>query len=236
MPASCVSTDTGDDVALSVPSLTMSMNSHTISSNKPLPVPGLVVAPARSLASRTRHAESAKTIENAGLVLYYGPMAHGHQRQRATTHSRRSVEVQLKKAEAICLRQCSQLTELRRLVLRLVLEADGPLTAYKLLDRLREIRKSAVPPTIYRALDFLMEQGLVHKIERLNAYIPCTDGEHRHHAVQFLICKNCGTVAEIEDQAVSRALDRAAEKQGFRPDSAVVELAGVCASCLATAA
>lgn len=162
-------------------------------------------------------------------------MGHDHQRQRAS-HSLRSVELRLKKADAICQRQGSQLTELRRLVLRLILEADAPLTAYKLLDRLRDIRKGAVPPTIYRALDFLMEQGLVHKLERLNAFIPCTDSEHRHHAVQFLICKNCGTVAEIEDQAVSRALDRAAEKQGFLPESAVVELAGVCATCLAAAA
>lgn len=153
-----------------------------------------------------------------------------------TTQTRRSVELQLERAGAICLRQDSQLTELRRVVLRLVLEAEGPLTAYQLLDRLREIRKGAVPPTIYRALDFLMEQGLVHKVERLNAYIPCVDTDHRHHAAQFLICKKCGTVAEIEDRSVSRALERAAEKQGFHPDSAVVELVGLCAACAAAAA
>lgn len=152
-----------------------------------------------------------------------------------TTQARRSVELQLDEAAAICLRQGSQLTELRRRVLSLVLEAEGPATAYQLLDRLQKVRKGAVPPTIYRSLDFLMEQGLVHKIERLNAYIPCVDAEHRHHAAQFLICKTCGTVTEIEDHSVSRALERAAEKQGFRPDSAVVELAGICAACAAVA-
>lgn len=147
------------------------------------------------------------------------------------TQAHRSVEQQLKKAGAICLRRDSQLTELRRLVLRLVLEAECPLTAYQLLDRLREVRKGAVPPTVYRALDFLMEQGLVHKLERLNAYVPCVDADHHHHAAQFLICKKCGTVAEIEDRSVSRALERAAEKEGFHPDSAVIELAGLCAAC-----
>jgi len=145
-----------------------------------------------------------------------------------------TAERQLDQAGEICARQGAQLTELRREVLSLILKAEGPSTAYQLLDRLKDIRKGAVPPTIYRALDFLMEQGLVHKVERLNAYIPCIDAEHRHHAAQFLICKKCGTVAEIEDRSVSRALDRAAEKQGFQPDSAVVELAGLCAVCAAS--
>lgn len=152
-----------------------------------------------------------------------------------TSQTDQAVEAQLARATALCLRQDSQLTELRRLVLRLVLEAQAPLTAYQLLDRLKEIRKGAVPPTIYRALDFLMEQGLVHKVERLNAYIPCTDTDHRHHAAQFLICRKCGTVTEIEDRPVSRALERAAKKQGFHPDSAVVELSGLCAVCAAAA-
>lgn len=146
-----------------------------------------------------------------------------------------TIESQLDEATEICVKQDAQMTELRRLVLRLVLEAGGPTTAYQLLDRLQKIRKGAVPPTIYRALDFLMEQGLVHKIERLNAYVPCVDAEHRHHTAQFLICKACGTAAEIDDHSVSQALERAAAKQGFRTDSAVVELSGLCAACAATA-
>lgn len=149
------------------------------------------------------------------------------------TQTSRSIESQLARAAESCLRQDSQLTELRRLVLRLILEAEGPLTAYQLLDRLRDVRKGAVPPTVYRALDFLMDRGLVHRLERLNAYVPCVDADHRHHAAQFLICKNCGTVAEIEDRSVSRALARAAQRQGFHAESAVVELAGLCADCSA---
>lgn len=163
-------------------------------------------------------------------------MGHDHSGRHAAAQTRQSVETQLDKAAEICRSHDAQLTELRRLVMRLVLEADGPSTAYQLLDRLKESWKGAVPPTIYRALDFLMEQGLVHKIERLNAYVHCIDADHRHHAAQFLICKKCGTVTEIEDRSVTRALERAAEKQGFQPDSAVVELAGLCAVCAAAAA
>jgi Fur family zinc uptake transcriptional regulator len=143
----------------------------------------------------------------------------------------RAIRVQLEAAAEACSQQGAQLTELRRDVLRLVLEAGGPSTAYQLLDRLKETRKGAAPPTIYRALAFLMEQGLIHKVERLNAFIPCTEAGHHHHAVQFLICRKCGTVAEIEDRAVSQALEHAAEREGFHPGHAIVELDGTCAAC-----
>ena len=94
----------------------------------------------------------------------------------------------LEAAAAICRGNGAQLTELRRLVLSLILEADGPLTAYQLLDQLKQIRKGAVPPTVYRALDFLSENHLIHRLERLNAFVPCAEADHGHHAVQFLIC------------------------------------------------
>ncbi len=142
-----------------------------------------------------------------------------------------AIEAQLDAAARACARQGAQLTELRRSVLALILAAEGPSTAYQLLDRLKGTRKGAVPPTIYRALDFLMEQRLVHKIECLNAFIACTMADHDHHAVQFLICRSCGTVAEIDDHAVARALEYAAERAGFHPGHAMVELDGTCAAC-----
>ncbi len=152
------------------------------------------------------------------------------------TKKRRAINERLAEAEKICTANGAQLTELRRTVLTLILEADGPLTAYQLLDRLKEIRKGAVPPTVYRALDFLIDNHLIHKVERLNAFISCSDADHHdHHEAQFLICGQCGTVAEIDDHAVSKALAKAAEKQGFHPSNAVVELNGTCAAC-ATAA
>ncbi len=140
------------------------------------------------------------------------------------------VEAQLEAAAQTCAQQGAQLTALRRLVLGLVLEAESPSTAYQLLDRLKDIHKGAAPPTIYRALDFLLEQRLIHKVERLNAFIPCTAAGH-HHAAQFLICRRCGAVAEIEDHAVSEALEHAATRAGFRLGHAVVELDGTCAAC-----
>jgi len=140
------------------------------------------------------------------------------------------VEAQLEAAAQTCAQQGAQLTALRRLVLGLVLEAESPSTAYQLLDRLKDIHKGAAPPTIYRALDFLLEQRLIHKVERLNAFIPCTEAGH-HHAAQFLICRRCGAVAEIEDHAVSEALEHAATRAGFQLGHAVVELDGTCATC-----
>jgi Fur family zinc uptake transcriptional regulator len=140
------------------------------------------------------------------------------------------VAAQLDMAAQACARHGARLTELRRRVLRLILEAEAPLTAYQLLDRLRETRKSAVPPTIYRSLDFLMGQRLIHKLERRNAFVPCAETGHIHDA-QFLICRQCGGVIEIEDRAAATALEHAAERQGFHPGSAVVEIEGTCAAC-----
>lgn len=147
-----------------------------------------------------------------------------------TAKGRRGVTTQLERAAIACARNGAQLTELRRCVLGLVLEADGPVTAYQLLDRLRKIRKGAVPPTVYRALQFLREQGLIHRLERLNAFIPCAETGHQHVA-QFLICGECGAVAEIDDQAAARALAHAVERKGFRARETVVEIEGTCAAC-----
>ncbi len=146
---------------------------------------------------------------------------------------RHAIRERLEEATQLCTKNGAKFTELRRSVLTLILEAGGPLTAYQLLDQLKASRKNAVPPTVYRALDFLIENHLIHKVERLNAFIPCADAGHDHddHAAQFLICGQCGTVAEIEDQAISKALAKAAEKAGFHPNNAVVELDGTCASC-----
>jgi len=142
-----------------------------------------------------------------------------------------SIEDRLTQAAALCEKNGAQLTELRRSVLSLILAADCPLTAYQLLDQLKPIRKGAVPPTVYRALEFLIQNRLVHRIERLNAFIPCLGADHDHPDVQFLICGQCGTVTEIEDHGVSEALAKAAETKGFAPRQAIVELDGVCREC-----
>lgn len=143
---------------------------------------------------------------------------------------RHSVSTRLDQATQACARAGAQMTELRRAVLRLILEAERPVTAYALLDRLRKTHKGAVPPTIYRALDFLMAHRLIHKLERLNAFVPCAETGHQHVA-QFLICRQCGTVAEIDDRAAAKALERVAGQKGFQPHHTVVEIEGTCAAC-----
>ena len=145
--------------------------------------------------------------------------------------SARTVDRQIKEIGRLCEDQGARLTELRALVLRIILEAETPLTAYQILDRLKERRRSAVPPTVYRVLEFLMTQGLLHKIERLNAFVFCHGSGAHDHPAQFLICRRCGTVAEIEDHTVADALAHAAEKAGFKAGIATVELDGTCAQC-----
>ncbi len=146
----------------------------------------------------------------------------------------------LAQASKLCDRRGAQLTELRRKVLGLVLESRTPTGAYDLLDQLRALHKGAAPPTVYRALDFLLEQGLVHKVERLSAFVGCVhqneaDHDH-HHAAQFLICQRCGQVTELEDARIDRVLVDTARENGFRLSSSTVEAEGVCAACQAHAA
>jgi Fur family zinc uptake transcriptional regulator len=152
------------------------------------------------------------------------------------------IEQRLDRAAAQCARQGRTLTDIRRQVLALVLASREPLGAYALLDRLKSAKANATPATIYRALDFLQEQGLIHKIERLNAFVECTEaGAHHehgphHHEVQFLICGSCGTVTEMEDSGIAASVAHAARQTGFRPAHATVEVEGVCAACVGDAA
>ncbi len=114
---------------------------------------------------------------------------------------RPATQKRLQAAAETCSRDGAELTDLRRSVLSLIMEADTPPTAYQLLDRLREIRRGAMPPTVYRTLGFLLDKKLIHKIERLNAFVPCIEPGHHTHPVEFLICRSCGAVEEVEDQA-----------------------------------
>ena len=136
----------------------------------------------------------------------------------------------LERAEALCRERGVQLTEQRKAVLRLLCVSDTPLSAYELLDRMRDVVKNPAPPTVYRALDFLLEQGLVHKLESLHAYVGCTHPDHPH-ASQFMICDDCGEVAEVEDPSVAKSLKAAGKAIGFRTKRPVVELLGTCAQC-----
>jgi len=140
-------------------------------------------------------------------------------------------ETLLTRATAICEGRGARLTDLRRQVLGLILNRDAPTGAYDLLDQLRSTRQGAAPPTVYRALEFLLEQGLIHKLERLSAFVGCVAEEDHDHAAQFLICRSCGRVAEIEDHELAHALQDAAKRLGFTVGRATIEAEGQCAAC-----
>lgn len=140
-------------------------------------------------------------------------------------------ETLLSRASMICEGRGARLTDLRRQVLGLILARDAPTGAYDLLDQLRNTRHGAAPPTVYRALEFLLEQGLIHKLERLSAFVGCVAEEDHDHAAQFLICRSCGRVAEIEDHQLLHALRDAAERLGFTVGKATIEAEGQCAAC-----
>ncbi|KDA03720.1 FUR family transcriptional regulator [Hyphomonas oceanitis SCH89] len=156
--------------------------------------------------------------------------AHTHDHIHANTPcSPQDVETFLNDAEALVMRRGARMTRIRRKVLRLLLESAEPAKAYDLLANL-DGEGSAKPPTVYRALDFLQEAGLAHKIESLNAYVPCGHTSHSHSAV-FLICDTCGGAEELHAVATSDALKDETAAAGFKMTRAVVEVRGICRDC-----
>jgi Fur family zinc uptake transcriptional regulator len=133
-------------------------------------------------------------------------------------------------AETLCRRRGQRLTAQRRRVLEILCRSERPMGAYEILDLLPGAKGRSAPPTVYRALDFLLEQGLIHRIETLHAFIGCDHPDARH-SCQFLICDRCGTVAALEDSEITSSLSRAAQRQGFAPARRVVELIGTCSAC-----
>ena len=153
------------------------------------------------------------------------------------------VSTALDAAASVCQQRGVRLTPLRRQVLELVWQSHQPIGAYAVLDALQSDRRDAAtagkvsavaPPTVYRALEFLLGQRLIHRIESLNAYIGCIHPGARHVA-QFLICNGCGSAAELESQALLTAIDSAAAEAGFAIEQVAVEVAGRCPDCLGAA-
>lgn len=140
------------------------------------------------------------------------------------------VDEAMARASALCAERGAQLTPIREKVLRIVWRSHKPIGAYEVLDELSRSHKSARPPTVYRALDFLMGEGLIHKIESLNAYLGCVEAGGPHTS-EFLICRKCGTAEEILDPKLDQALEAAARRAHFCIERKVVEVAGLCERC-----
>ena len=141
----------------------------------------------------------------------------------------------LAQGEAKLAGQGARLTPVRRRVLEILLEQHRALGAYDVLNRLAAEGFGNQPPVAYRALDFLEEHGLAHRIRRLNAFCACMHPGEAHAPV-FLICRQCSTVAEAAGDGVRVALDTAAESAGFAVERATVEAVGLCPACQEVAA
>ncbi|MCB1804593.1 MAG: transcriptional repressor [Candidatus Competibacteraceae bacterium] len=142
-----------------------------------------------------------------------------------------ALQTAMAQAEQLCRARGVRLTALRRRVLELVLSSDTPQGAYAILDTLRlQDGRAGAPPTVYRALDFLLEQGLIHRLASCNVFIGCCQPT-AHHSGQFLICRSCGKVAELDSQEVEKLIRKQAQKAGFRVESQMVEIAGYCQQC-----
>jgi Fur family zinc uptake transcriptional regulator len=134
-------------------------------------------------------------------------------------------------AESLCAERGQRLTPIRRKVLAALLGSHKPLGAYEIIDRLAPKGPRPAPITAYRALEFLRENGLVHRIESRNAFIACVHNHAVGALVVFLICERCGAVGEASSSEVTATLRSAARAAGFTPKSPVIELTGICTHC-----
>ncbi len=160
-------------------------------------------------------------------------MGHDHDHDHACTdpsHHVHDAEAFVRAVEQACETRGLRLTPLRAQVLGLVAAAGKPVKAYDLLDSMKSASGSIAPPTVYRALDFLLEQGFIHRLASVNAFVSCHHPQVRH-SVPFLICDNCQNAVELEDERIATLLESQASSLGFSTRAQVLEVHGLCAAC-----
>ena len=177
---------------------------------------GKVVRMSKAKSPRERSAERSAAVFPAP----------GHDHDRCSSDA-------MAVAEAVCAERGQRLTAIRRKVLAALLGSHKPLGAYEIIDRLAPRGPRPAPITAYRALEFLRENGLVHRIESRNAFIACVHNHAAGALVVFLICERCGAVGEASSAEVTATLTSAARAAGFTPKSPVIELTGICTHCRA---
>jgi Fur family zinc uptake transcriptional regulator len=155
---------------------------------------------------------------------------HAHQHDHSHDHDHNDARGFVAAVEHASNERGLRLTPLRREVLELVAGAGKPVKAYDLLDRLREKHGNAAPPTVYRALDFLLENSFIHKLESINAYVSCHHPAESHQ-VPFLICDKCHCAQEVCDERVAELIEAQAKALGFRPTAQTLEVHGICKNC-----
>lgn len=151
---------------------------------------------------------------------------HAQDSEQAITH-------RLVIAEDLCRRRGTRLTPIRRLVLETLLRRPTSLKAYELLDAIRDEQPGAAPPTVYRALDFLTAQGLIHRLDAINAWMACSDAGGEPHDL-LVVCTRCGAVAELSDPELSAQLAACVARSGYALAGHETELRAVCGQCQAS--
>ncbi|MBU3030194.1 Fur family transcriptional regulator [Paracoccus marinaquae] len=148
-----------------------------------------------------------------------------------TPHDHHACQSQaLDAAEELVAAQGARLTPVRRRTLEILLEAHRAMGAYEVLDRLADEGFGRQPPVAYRALEFLVQHGLAHRLQRLNAFAACLHPD-RDHVPAFLICRSCDKLAELSAESVRDLLSGIARDQGFAVERATIEAVGLCAAC-----
>lgn len=143
------------------------------------------------------------------------------------------VDEALQKADMLCRDKDLRFTELRRKILELIWANHGPAKAYDIMDKLKGEDGAAKPPTVYRTLDFLLENGLIHKLSSLNAYVGCSH-PMKHNECYFLICGKCGEVKECCNSGLVQSIIGTASKNKFMPKHITLEIEGECQECKKT--
>lgn len=158
--------------------------------------------------------------------------SHNHSHFSEHDH-KKCVSEALGTAAQLCVVRGVQLTPIRQQVLELIWESHKAVKAYELLDRIKPLMDAAKPATIYRALDFLIEQGLIHRVESLNAFVGCNSSAHQHEQL-LLICNNCQEVEERAAPEVMQALSQEIKQADFIVHSKAIEIHGICVKCAQT--
>jgi Fur family zinc uptake transcriptional regulator len=160
-------------------------------------------------------------MNRTSSAIHFPPAHHDHDN---------CVETAVERAEVVCRARGLRLTGLRRRVLELVWDSHKPAGAYEILDSLNRKGRRAAPSTVYRALEFLIEADLVHRLDSLNAFVGCRDPSSSHTG-QFLICRQCCSVAELDDRDIDTLVGQKAAVLGFTAVRQMIEIQGLCQDC-----
>ena len=136
----------------------------------------------------------------------------------------------ISQAQILCERKKERLTKPRLEVLKIMTQTDGPVGAYEILHKLKDILNSPNPPTVYRAIDFWLQMGFIHRIESLNAYVLC-HSNHNHRGSQFIICDDCGSATEVHLDNMAQSVEQSSSQSNFSCSTWSLEIHGQCGSC-----